>query len=70
MTPSILEYGHMDPYVYELSRGEFMGNPLYGVTVASTEDTHIELNLSTSFNTFSAAKAYIDSKFNPNLKEA
>lgn len=61
-TPEILEYGHLGQrMVYELSQGDFLGQELYGVTVArmTTKSYQPLHNLCKSFDSLRHARVYI-----------
>lgn len=42
MTPYLVEYGQAGRLVYEISKGEFMGKTLYGVTVLSLDGRRMD----------------------------
>lgn len=68
MTPDIVEYGHVGRFAYELTRGEFMGHEMHGVTVIELSEAGtppIKRNDLTVGGQWSEAeaRAYIASEF-------
>ena len=61
MTPEVIEYGQRGRYVYELSRGDFMGRGLFGVTVVDGIARARADNLSKCMRSLENARAYIES---------
>lgn len=58
ITPHVLGYGKINKNVaYELSKGDFMGKDMYGVSVASTK--RILYDKSKSFHSKQKAESYI-----------
>ena len=61
MTPKVMEYGQRGRFVYELSRGDFMGRDLFGVTVVDSITWKEAEGLAHCFRDIEKAKGYIDS---------
>jgi len=58
MTPDPIKYGKKGNYLYELSKGDFMGKTMYGVTVITTEGEKTELSAG-GFETLEQCKTFI-----------
>lgn len=59
LTPDVIDRGFKGRYVYELSSGDFLGKPLYGVTLADRETGDSLYDESRSFDALVAARSYI-----------
>ena len=62
MTPDIVRYGEKVGLMYELSSGDFMGTPLYGVTVINHKGGKMH-DMNESFNVLADAETYINNGF-------
>lgn len=60
ITPEIVRYGQQGDFVYELSRGEFLSDEIYGVTVVDLRDKSHRDDLSKSFSNYKEANDYIN----------
>ena len=61
ITPTSIEYIESGHYVSEISKGNFMGEDVYGVTVVNRQDFTREVALSCGpFDTFGEAKNYAE----------
>ena len=70
LTPTILDYGQRQEYVYELSEGDgIFGGKIFGVTVRNIKTKQDEHDMSEMFHSLNAAYRYIDSSFNESMKE-
>ena len=59
MTPNIVRYGTRGKYCYELSKGYFSGETIYGVTVLEQDDGKHRTDLGGMFNGLKEANAVI-----------
>jgi hypothetical protein len=60
MTPDVVRFGQQGDYVYELSKGEFLGDEIYGVTVVDLRTKSKRDDLSSSFQSYEQANDYIN----------
>ena len=58
ITPDVIDYYQTDKYYIELSKGVFMKEKMYGVTVLDTEGNHLH-DKSQSFKSMKDAEEYI-----------
>lgn len=42
MTPSVVRFGQHGVYIYELSKGDWMGSDIYGLTFIKTDDLNYD----------------------------
>lgn len=62
MTPDKVRYGRTKNYVYELSKGDFLGEEYYGVSVVKPKDSGLgyeKSRLSMNFDSKELAESYI-----------
>ncbi len=62
MTPDVVSFKRRGNYVFEIASGEFMGKPIFGVTVVNVKELKHDHDLSKGgFESLELAEEYMES---------